>query len=64
MSSYSDKLRARIAEKRRQLKEIESANLFPIGGSVNPASMATRELRRQIAVDAKLLAEQLRREHS
>jgi hypothetical protein len=57
MSSYSEQLRARIAEKRRQLEEIKSANLFPISGSVNAAAVAMQELRRQISVDEKLLAQ-------
>lgn len=40
MSSYCEQLRARIADKRRQLEEIESANLFPIRGSVNAAAIS------------------------
>ena len=61
MSSYCEQLRARIAEKRRQLEEIESANLFPIRGSMNAAALAVQELCRQIAVDEGLLADHARR---
>jgi hypothetical protein len=57
MSSYCEQLRARIAEKRCQLEEIESANLFPVRGSVNASAIAMQELRRQIAVDEGRLAE-------
>jgi len=57
MSSYSEQLCARIAEKQRRLARIGSANSFPIGGSVNAAAVAMEELRRQIAVYEKLLAE-------
>jgi hypothetical protein len=56
MSSYIEELRASIAEKRRQLDEIESAKLFPIGGSIDAPAMVKRELLRQIAVDEELLA--------
>ena len=61
MSSYCEQLRARIAEKRRQLEEIESANLFPIRGSVNAAALVVQEFRRQIAVDEELLSDHVRR---
>jgi hypothetical protein len=53
--SYVDDLRARIADKRRQLEELESVNLVPIGGSIDAASLVKQELRRQIAVDQQLL---------
>ncbi len=60
MSSYCEQLRARIAEKRRKLEEINSANLFPIGGSVNAVGSVKQELRRQITVYEAILADHLR----
>ncbi len=59
MSSYDEQLRARLAKKGRRIEEIESRNLFPVHGSVNTAALAVQELRRQIAVDERLLAEYL-----
>jgi hypothetical protein len=56
MSSYHEQLRARIAEKRRKLEKIKSANLLPVDGSVNAIALVMQELRRQIAVDEGLLA--------
>lgn len=55
MSNYYDELRARIADLWREIHTIESANLFPIGGSVDAACMVTRELHRQIDVYEEIL---------
>jgi len=60
MSNYCELLRARIAEKQCRLERIETANLFPIHGSLNAAALVVRELRRQIAVDQRLLADHSR----
>ncbi|WP_454647701.1 hypothetical protein [Bradyrhizobium liaoningense] len=58
MSDYGDILRARIAAKQRQLQRMQSSPpLVPIGGSVDAASMVEREIRRQLTVLERLLAE-------
>lgn len=59
MSSYPERLRARIAEKRRKLENVDSVNLFPIGRSADAAALVKQELRRQISVDEAILASYL-----
>jgi hypothetical protein len=59
MSSYCEQLRARITTKRRKLEEHEALNLVRIGGSINAHALVKQELRRQIAVDEELLANEI-----
>ena len=61
MSDYCEKLRGHVAEKRRKLEKIDSANLVPLSGSENAAAIVAQELRRQIAVYEGLLADHERR---
>jgi len=54
--SYIDDLRARIETKKAKLKSILDANLQRLAGDAYP-DMIVNELRRQIAIDERLLAE-------
>jgi hypothetical protein len=54
--SYIDDLRARIETKKAKLKSIQDANLQRLAGVAYPETIEN-ELRRQIAIDERLLAE-------
>jgi hypothetical protein len=56
MCRFYDNWRARISDRRRRLENLKSApSLYPIGGSIDAAAAAVRELRRQIGVYETLL---------